>query len=133
MDSAREKPLRAALVGNATFSGLFAVMLLLFPSEFASLAGLSSFRPAILAVSLLAYGAWLLSNGLRGELKISYARVAIVLDVAWVVLSVPVALLSPLTNGGRALVVAVGGVVSLFAWLQWRGIRLIRAIQARHV
>jgi hypothetical protein len=133
MDSAREKPLRAALVGNAAFSGLFAVMLLLFPSEFASLAGISSFRPSTLAVSLLAYGAWLLSNGLRRELKIRDARIAIALDVAWVVLSIPVALLFPLTNGGRALVVAVGGGVSLFAWLQWRGIRLIRGVQASHV
>jgi hypothetical protein len=135
MDSARQKPLRAALVGNSAFSGLFGLALLLFPDEFLSFAGLSStFRPTILAVSLLVYAAWLLSNALRREVKIGDARIAVVLDVAWVGLTIPFALFFPLTNEGRGLVVAVGGVVSLFAWLQWRGIRIIRrnAMQASH-
>jgi len=142
MDSARQsvagsqKSLRAALVANAAFSGLFGLTLLLFPGEFLSFAGLSSaFRPAILAGSLLVYGGWLLANALRREVKISETRVAVALDVAWVVLSVPAAFSSPLTNRGRGLVLAVAAAVSVFALLQWRGILIIRrnAIQASHV
>ena len=140
MDSARQsvsgsqKSLRKALVGNAVFSGLFALALLLFPDEFLTFAGLSSaFRPTILAISLLMYGAWLFTNALRREVKIGDARIAVALDLAWVVMSIPVVLFLPLTNGGRELVVVVGAVVSVFALLQWRGIRIIlKNIQASH-
>lgn len=114
--------LRGALFGNAVFSALFAIMLLLFPGQVVTFAGLpSTFRPALLAWSLMAYGAWLLFSALRREMKLSDVRIAVVLDVAWVVLSIPLALLFPLTNGGRWLLFAVGAAVSLFAFLQWRG------------
>ena len=127
--------LQAPLRANTAFSVLSAVVLLLFPSQFVALAGLpAAFRPVILGCCLLAYGVWLLQNALQREIKLSNARIAVALDVTWVVLSVPVALLSPLTNGGRWLVATVAAAVSGFALLQWRGIRIVRdnPIEANH-
>jgi hypothetical protein len=73
------------------------------------------------------YAAWLLPNGLARELKVSNARMALAMDLAWVVGSIPVVLFAPLTIGGRCLIAMAGVVVSLIAFLQWRGIRILRA------
>jgi hypothetical protein len=138
MDSIRhrvQRSLRAALLANAAFSGLSAVALLLFSSEVTTFAGLSAaFHPTILACSLLLFGSWLLTTALRREVRLSDARIAVALDAAWVAVSIPIILFCRLTNGGRLLLIAVGTVVSLFAFLQWRGIRIIRAsaIEASH-
>ncbi len=122
-----QRMLRAALLGNAAFSALSAACLLLLPDDIIALAGfpLLDVR-AILGYILLLDAVWLVSIVLKRDIKLGQARIVVAMDVAWTVLSIPIAMFSPLTYGGRWLVAAVAAAVSSFAFLQWRGIQIVR-------
>ena len=53
------------------------------------------------------------------------ARMAIAMDLAWVVLSIPVVVFAPLASPGTGAVTVVAGVVLSFAVAQWIGVRRI--------
>lgn len=81
-----QKLLRRALQGNALFSavsGLVMVAMSRTVVEFLGLPDNVSLR--VLGVGLLGYAGWLLWNGRRKMIKIVDARIAVVLDMVWVV------------------------------------------------
>ena len=130
-----QRLLRAALLGNAAFSALSAACLLLLPDDIIALAGFPLLHVrAVLAYILLPYAIWLVSIVLTRDIKLGLARIAVGMDIAWTALSIPIAMFSPLTFGGRWLVAAVAAAVCSFAFLQWHGIQIVRgnSIEPNH-
>jgi hypothetical protein len=128
--------LRFAMLCNATFSTLSGAGLLLLPNHVIAIAGLPLLHiRSLLGCGLLGYAAWLGSIAFRPNIKLADAHIVVVMDVAWTVVSIPVAILSSLTSEGRWLVATVAAAVLLFAVLQRRGIQIVRgnSVETKHV
>ncbi len=119
--------LRYALRANAVFSACAACITVVANARLKNFLGLPSGDNSlwVLSASLAIFAGWLLLNARRPQIRINEARIAVYLDLAWVVLSVPTVLSSALTTGGKWLVFVVGELVLVFAIAQWQGIRKI--------
>ena len=124
--SDKQRLLRSALQGNASFSMVSGALILAMNRtlvEFLGLPSSSSLTP--LGVGLLGYGAWLLWNARREEIKIVEAWIAVILDIVWVVGSYALLFAVRFSIGGKWAVAVVAELVFLFAVMQWLGLRRV--------
>lgn len=117
--------LRAALRGNALFSGLSGILFLAAAQPIASFLGME--MPWViraLGAGLLIYAIWLLECARRSVLDRREAWAAIALDSAWVVGSALLLIADPLslTLSGKWAVGIVADLVATFALLQFYGL-----------
>src|SRR6266849_3995003 len=104
----RQQLLRMALMGNALFSTISGLILILAGQWVVRLLGLpESVNLITMGISLLVFAVTLVVFARRKPIKVSDAWIAVVLDLAWIV-------------------GIVAEVVMLFALAQWLGIRRIR-------
>jgi len=119
--------LRRALLGNALFSTLSAITILLAPRWVLRLLGLSqSLSLRVLGFSLIAFAVALVINARRPQVKTSDAWAAVIMDVVWVLGSGALLFLVPFSTSGKWVVVLVADMVLIFAILQFAGIRKIQ-------
>jgi len=119
--------LRRALLGNALFSTLSAITILLAPRWVLRLLGLSqSLSLRVLGFSLIAFAVALVINARRPQVKTSDAWAAVIMDVVWVLGSGALLFLVPFSTSGKWVVVLVADLVLIFAILQFAGIRKIQ-------
>ena len=124
--SDRQQLLRRALRGNAVFSILFGVVIIVVNRNLAELVGLPSDADlTALGIGLLAYAVWLLWNARRKTIRIVEAWIAVILDILWVVGSCVLVFAATLSSGGKWIVALVAEMVLLFGFMQWLGLRRI--------
>jgi hypothetical protein len=78
-----------------------------------------------LAFALAVFAIWLLVCAVRKQIKPLDARLAVGMDLAWVIASLPVVAFTNLTGLGKLVVGIVAAIVLCFAVSQWIGIRRI--------
>lgn len=122
----RANLLRRALQANGIFSGLSGVVFTLAPGPIAAFLGLNA--PLILmglGVMLILYAISLLWTASQEPINRRSAIIAIDLDVAWVVGSYIILFTNwaPLTNAGWWAVAVVADIVTIFAIVQYVGLR----------
>jgi hypothetical protein len=123
----RQGLLKTALAGNAVFSVVAGMSILLANRWLARFLGLpDQISLAILGVSLIVYAAILWLNARRPKIKISDAWIAVVMDAAWFVGGYVLIFVVPFSAGGKWAVALVAELVLAFAILQWLGIRKIQ-------
>ena len=118
--------LRKALTGNAAFSVVSGVAILLANRWLVKFLGLpDNVSLALLGISLVVYALLLWLNAQKAKIKITGAWVAIVMDVVWVIGSYVLIVVVPFSVGGKWVVALVAELVLAFAVLQWMGVRRI--------
>ena len=118
--------LRSVLRLDATASGALGVAGLLAAPALGDLLGAPA--PAVLGVGafLTAFAAGLVALAARPVVPRPLARTVVLGNAGWVVASVLVALLAPLTTVGVVVVLGQAGAVAGFAALQALGLRRMR-------
>jgi len=123
----RQQLLRMALMGNALFSTISALTLILAGQWVVRLLGLpEAVNLLTMGISLLVFAVTLVVFARKKPIKVSDAWIAVVLDLAWVIGSYPLPFVVPFSTTGKWIVGIVAEVVLLFALMQWLGIRRIR-------
>ena len=126
----REEPacfLRKALMGNALFSTLSGLTMLLAQGWVLRILGLASnVNLLILGVGLIVFAITLVVNARRQQVKKSDAWIAVLMDVAWVLGSYILIFIVPFSTEGKWVVGVVAELVLVFAVLQFVGIRRIQ-------
>jgi len=123
----RQQLLRMALMGNALFSTISALTLILAGQWVVRLLGLpEAVNLLTMGISLLVFAVTLVVFARKKPIKVSDAWIAVVLDLAWVIGSYPLLFVVPFSTTGKWIVGIVAEVVLLFALMQWLGIRRIR-------
>jgi hypothetical protein len=118
--------LRKALIGNALFSTLSGVTILLAQGWVVRILGLpENISLAILGIGLLVFAATLVINARRQQVRTSDAWIVVLLDLAWVLGSYVLIFVVPFSIEGKWVVGVVAELVSVFAVLQFVGIRRI--------
>lgn len=123
--------LRTALLANCVFSGLSGIILLFGSNRLSGLLGLH--MPTILigaGILSLGYAAALLLNVRRVTVCQTEASLAVILNVAWVVVSVGLLFVCSLSAVGNWTVTIAATVVLSFAVLQFYAIRRLRRERA---
>jgi len=120
--------LRHALLGNSIFCFLSGLDFVLFSGAVARFLGLSS--PTVifvLGIGLIAYALVVFSQSRRQPLNLSFARLAIIADVLWVLGSAVLIFTDPVafTTAGKWSIVIVADIVLVFTILQFVGLRRI--------
>jgi hypothetical protein len=124
----RQRWLRYALIGNASFSTITGVFIVIAPDWTAHLLGLSGTANLIgLGIGLLIFAAALLINARRPELRLAEAWAVVLMDLTWVAGSYVILLVAPFTVEGKWVIAMVADLVLVFAVLQWMGIRRIQS------
>jgi len=123
----RQGLLRKALTGNAVFSVLSGIAIVLANRWLVRFLGLpEKVGLGIVGLSLIVYAVILWRNARRPTIKVAGAWVAVVMDLAWVAGSYVLILVVPFSAGGKWMVALVAELVLAFAILQWFGIRRMR-------
>jgi hypothetical protein len=118
--------LRKALMGNALFSTLSGLTILLAQGWVLRILGLpSNVNLLILGVGLIVFAVTLVINARKPQVKKSDAWVAVFMDLAWVLVSCVLMFIIPFSVEGRWVVGGVAELVLVFAVLQFVGIRRI--------
>lgn len=117
--------LRRVLLGNALFSGLTGVFLIVDASLVAPMLHVPGRILTVLGVLILIAAvdvAWLAT---RPQLDMWFVKLIFALDCAWVLVSIALLLtgLLPLTTGGKWAIGVVADIVALFALLEFLGLR----------
>ncbi|MBZ0305814.1 MAG: hypothetical protein K8I82_07075 [Anaerolineae bacterium] len=127
--------LRRTLFGNGIFSTLSGLLFILAANPVANFLGIQNTSILglfngdglifLIGIDLLTFAAGLFFSATRPTLNRHHAILAIELDVAWVAASVIVLLTGalPLTTAGSWAVLIVADIVSVFAVLQFIGLR----------
>jgi len=130
MKQQREEPacfLRKALMGNALFSTLSGLTILLAQGWVLRILGLASnVNLLILGVGLILFAITLVVNARKQQVKKSDAWIAVLMDVAWVLGSYILIFIVPFSTEGKWVVGLVAELVLVFAVLQFVGIRRIQ-------
>jgi len=123
-----DRLLRIALRANATFSTGCALVAGLGGAPLAAALGIPApaFLPG-LALNLLGFAAFLAWFSTRERMAPAIGWTVVVLDLLWVVGTLPVVAGGTLTRTGNAVALAVAAVVGLWAGLQAAGLRRIAA------
>ena len=123
----RQQLLRRALLANACFSTVSGLVLVFAQRWVVSLLGLSQTTNLVaLGIGLIAFAVALVFYARKQPIKLLYAWIALIMDLAWVIGSYPLLFIVPLSTGGKWVVGIVAEVVMRFAIAQWVGIRRIR-------
>lgn len=132
--AASQSLLRVALLGNAGFSIVSAAVAVFWKEVVMRWLGIAKdFGILFLGIGLMIFGVWLLINGVRTNIKLQDARIAVVMDLAWVAVSVPVVVFAPLALHGKWVVTVIAAVVLSFAVTQWLGIRRINGASQEEI
>jgi len=124
--SPSQRLLRKALLANSGFSLLSAVIIVGWQHQLVRLLGIPPrFNPISLAFALALFSIWLLVCAVRNQIKLLDARLAVGMDLTWVIASLPVVAFTDLTGPGKLIVGIVAAIVLCFAVSQWIGIRRI--------
>jgi hypothetical protein len=124
----RQGLLRYALVGNASFSTITGLFIIIAHDWIAHLLGVSGSAGLVgLGVGLLIFAATLLINARRPELKVAEAWAVVLMDLAWVAGSYVILSVAPFTVEGKWVIAMVADLVLVFAVLQWIGIHRIQS------
>jgi hypothetical protein len=124
----RQRWLRYALIGNASFSTITGVFIVIAHDWTARLLGLSGTANLVgLGIGLLIFAAALLINARRPELRIAEAWAVVLMDLAWVAGSYLALLIAPFSAEGKWVIAMVADLVLVFAVLQWIGIHRIQS------
>src|SRR5262249_10560252 len=116
--------LRKALMGNALFSTLSGLTMLLAQGWVLRILGLASnVNLLILGVGLIVFAITLVVNARKQQVKKSDAWIAVLMDVAWVLGSYILIFIVPFSTEGKWV---VAELVLVFAVLQFVGIRRIQ-------
>lgn len=119
--------LRKALLGNALFSTLSGLTILIGHQWVSRILGLTNnVNLWILGVGLIVFAVILTINARRQDVKTTDAWVAVWMDLAWVVGSGVLIFVVPFSIAGKWIVLFVAEVVLVFALLQFLGIRRIQ-------
>ena len=120
--------LRLALRGNALFSTVSGLTLLLAAAALGPRLGLPVLSLRVVGAVLLPFAWGLWNNSRRAVISRAEARLAVLLDLSWVAGSAALVFggLWPLTPAGRWTVLGVADVVLVFAFLQTVGLRRAR-------
>jgi hypothetical protein len=123
----RQQLLRMTLMGNALFSTISGLTLVLAGQWVVRILGLPEAVNLIaLGISLLAFAVTLVVFARKQPIKLLDAWIAVLLDLAWVIGSYPLLFVVSFSTSGKWIVGIVAEVVMLFALVQWLGIRRIR-------
>jgi hypothetical protein len=123
----RQQLLRKALLANASFSTISGLVLIFAERWVVRLLGLPETISLItLGISLLVFAAILVLFARKNPIKLLDARIAVILDAAWVIGSYPLLFVGPFSTSGKWVVGIVAEVVMMVALMQWLGIRRIR-------
>ena len=129
VNTMNDRLLRTALRGNGLFSAVSGAMMVVASRPLAEFIGLAwPSALLILGIILLLYALDLFWFTRRATISLTFAWVAIVLDVAWVMGSVALLLADPLgfTVAGKWFVGLMAEAVALFAVVQWLGVRRLK-------
>jgi hypothetical protein len=121
--------LRRALLGNAVFSGVSGLAMILAAGPLASLMGLPS--PLILIVAglgVLGYAAIVFRISTRPSISRGEAIFTVIADTTWVAGSLVLLLTGwvPFTLAGKWLVAIAADIVAVFALMQFIGFRRLK-------
>jgi len=123
----RQRLLKKALTGNALFSVVSGVAILIGNRWLVKFLGLpEKVSLTILGISLIGYAALLGLDARRPRIRISNAWIAVIMDVLWVVGSYGLIFAVPFSVSGKWVLAIVAELVLAFAVLQWLGIRRIQ-------
>jgi hypothetical protein len=127
----RQQLLRMALMGNALFSTISGLTLVLAGQWVVRLLGLPEAVDLLtIGISLLVFAVTLVVFARKKPIRLSDAWIAVLLDLAWVIASYPLLFVVPFNTTGKWIVGILAEVVMVFALVQWLGIRRIR--KAKH-
>ncbi len=117
--------LKSALLINAGFSVLCALICLLFASSLAHIMGIAPWMLYTLGVGLLLFAADATFTATRPRINLMFAKLITGADVLWVVGSVVILIFFPgsLTFNGQLIVELVAIAVAVIATLQAVGIK----------
>ena len=118
--------LQKALLGNAAFSGLSGLFMVLAATPISEFFGLSNqLILTIVGIVLLLYMPFLFWLANQTPVPTWMAWVVIELDVLWVISSLILIFSSlvPLTTGGKWAIAITADIVTVFAILQYIGLR----------
>jgi len=119
--------LRKALMGNALFSTLSGLTILLAQGWVLRILGLpSSVNLLVLGAGLIVFAVTLVINARKQKVKKSDAWIAVCMDLTWVLGSYVLIFIVPFSTAGKWVVGVVAELVLLFALLQFLGIRRIQ-------
>lgn len=117
--------LRRALQANALFSTICAALLVFAARPLGEWMGLPPAGLRVLGLGFIPFILFLFYMTRQPKINSAHARIILILDVAWVVLT-PVLLLSgwlPLTTTGKWIIVLTTDVVAVLAVLEYVGLR----------
>ena len=120
------KLLRLSLKGNAIFSFTSGLIFTFAHVPIATFIGLG--QPAIVLIiglSLLAFALGLFISANRAKPNQFEAKLAVILDLAWVFASILIVALGLLSRGGSWGVIIIADIVLAFAALQFLGLRRV--------
>lgn len=119
--------LRRSLKGNALFSFASGLVILLGHKGIASFLQLPHSGILLLVgIGLIGFAIGLHRNAVRKNISALEARIAVILDLAWVAGSALILSLGVLSTGGNWILVLIADIVFLFAVLQHLGLRRMR-------
>lgn len=127
INESRSRFLRRVLWGNAIFSTLCALIILLDLSTVTAFMGWPLQWPlALLGIGLLPFALFVATVARKQPFNKMLAWVVIELDLAWVIASATILLLgwpASTTVGGRWAIGVIAEIVATFAILQYIGVR----------
>lgn len=128
--STSEKSLRNALKGNAVFSFISGMTLIVFNGKVEQVMNISeTFVLQVIGIGLLLFVALLLYSAFRKKLDIRQVKFIIIQDWAWVVGSLVLLIFDPfaISTIGNVLIAVMTAVVALLAILQMKPLsKLVR-------
>ncbi|MFP6584566.1 MAG: hypothetical protein VCD00_18685 [Candidatus Hydrogenedentota bacterium] len=132
MSTSNENPstiLRGALKGNGAFSSVTGIALLVAAKPIAGYIGLEfPWLLTVIGVSLLIFAVGLFRNATREKVDLTEARIAVVLDSAWVLGSGVLLMTGMLNTTGNWSVAIIADIVLVFAIAQSVGVRRMRTV-----
>jgi hypothetical protein len=124
--------LQRALLGNAAFSGISGLLMFLAAGPISQFSGLDSpLILSIIGIVLLLYMPLLVWLANQSPVPNWMAWAVIELDLLWVIGSLILIFTSlvPLTTGGKWAIVITADIVTVFAFLQYIGLRRQQRIE----
>jgi hypothetical protein len=121
--------LKSTLLLNGVSSGATGMGLILFAKKVAELFGAQSTVAFIeTGVFFVAFATLVLYTALQKEIKVSLVKAITWIDISWVCFSIVIVANTwgAITFLGSAATIAVAGWVSIMAYLQNRGVKLLR-------
>ncbi len=117
--------LRRALQANGVFSALSGLLLIAASGRIAALIGIEQ-SLWLTGLILLFFAVGLFRNAGRAEINQTEVRIAVALDVAWVIGTAGLIFAGVFSATGNWVVALVGDIVLILAVLQFLGLRKLR-------